>query len=583
MKKNAGNGVQDDKSTFVRGAFILGVAGIVTRIIGAFFRIPLGNILSLEAMGYYSAAYPVYAFFVVLSTSGLPTAVARMVAERKVIGDYNGIKRTFRAGAILMMAIGAIGFVFLTFGGGLIASIIKSPGAAFSIRILGPAVFLVTLIALYRGYFQGFQEMEPFAWSLVIEQIGRVIVGYTLAVMLIGMGPVYAAGGATFGAVAGGVAGLAVMLFSYKKNDPSERLRRTKLPNNMNDSAWSIDSAGRKEESRKITLKTKKGVHDTVTIAFTKFKDKDNIVQKMLKISIPITIGASVLPIINLVDVGLVINRLVSIGYNPDRANELFSMLTGYAATMVNLPQAITSAIQIAIVPAIASYFSMKHFKDVKNVLNSGIKLTAIVALPSAAGLSILSSEILSLLYPAQSESIAIMGSILTILGFSVIFLGLFQVTTGIMQGVGKQNIPAINLVIAVIVKFLLNYILVGIPELNIYGAAISTVISYAVALTLNFVFLSKALGYKIPIVPILSKPVMATLLMSAAVIVTTWIWPVLFLSRLRTLIAIMIGVAVYTYAILAFGVFTPSDYELMPGGNKIRSLENRLFRRNHE
>lgn len=585
------------KQSFVKGAFILGLAGIVTRVIGAFFRIPLGNILSLEAMGYYSAAYTIYGFFLVLATSGLPTAIAKLVSEFRASENQNGIKSTFKTGAVLMTAIGAIGFIITFFFSGIIVKIIGNPGAEISLKTLAPAVFMVTFMSLYRGYFQGYQNMGPFGLSMILEQIARVIVGYSLALILISKGPQFSAAGATSGATSGAIMGVIVVLFSFKSFnrrmgiDMGGGLGILQPPQeSMLDHTYA-DTDKEKTVRGSLILKSKKGENDTVAVALSSnFGSGEvqpsqttgfslSLLKRLFKIAVPITIGASVLPLLNLIDVGLVIQRLQDAGFDYDRANEMFGMLTGYAATMVNLPQALTSAVQISIVPAVTAYFTMKSKQQLQGIVENGLKITALIAMPSAAGLSILSTRILSLLYPSHADDMVITGGILAILGISVLFLGLFQVTTGVLQGIGRQNMPAINLSIAVLLKLVLTFIFVGIPALNIYGAAVATILAYLLALILNFRVLIASLDFKIRFWEIFKKPAFATIIMSAAVIISTWVFTFIP-EKLGTIVSIFIGMGVFVVVVFATSTLNDEDYELIPGGSKLKALEAKIFRR---
>lgn len=544
---------------FILGAFILSIAGIIVRIIGAFFRVPLGNILSLEAMGYYSAAYQFYTLFIVLATAGLPTAVARLVAESKAVNDEKGVDRVLKVGLGLMIAIGAFGTLTLLIFGETIVNLIGNPGALFSLRLLAPGVLLCTLMSVYRGYFQGIQRMTPFAVSMIFEQLSRVIFGYSLAVFLLPMGAEYAAGGATFGATAGGFVGFLYIIWEFfhfqRKNG--------------------ILGVGLLEQ----TAQRAKEADDAKSVVGTK-EEKGALLKKMIVLSVPITLGALVFPLIGVVDVALVVNRLQDIGVSAFRANELFSMLTGYALTIVNFPQAVTAGIQIAIVPAIAEVFSTNRLEAVDRLVKTGIKLTIVITLPAGIGMSIMSQQIISLLYPAHQEAAHITGAILAIIGVSVVFLGLFQTVTGIYQGIGKQNVPVQNLLVALMVKIVLTYTLVAVPELNIYGAAIATTVTYFIACMLNMIRLRTYVDYKFDFVDSYLKPTIATIVMGAVSLGTYLVLVRMMRSSLATVAAIGLAMFVYLIAIMLLGVLKDDDYKMLPGGAKLQALERKLFKR---
>lgn len=528
--------------SFVKGAFILGISGIFIKIIGAFFRIPLANLLGPEGMSYYSSAYPIYNFFIVLGTAGLPTALAKIISEQRALGDYRNLDRTFKSGMMLMTSIGFIGSIFMFFGAEFIVSGINNPNAVHAFKALAPAILLVSVMAVYRGFFQGFQQMAPFASSQIYEQFARVIVGYGLAMYFITKGLDLAAGGATFGATSGAIAGLVVIYFAYKK------FRK------RNKETFDANMGGALVPHRAL-------------------------IKRIVWISIPMTIGAAVMPLMNAIDVMLVMNRLTDIGMG-DRATELYGMLSGYAQTLVNLPQAVTAAIQISIVPAVATLFIQKSAKQLDRTIQNGIRMALIVTLPATAGLVILSRPIMELLYPSQIQYAQTTGSILSILGFSVVFLGMFQVTTGILQGLGMQNRPTFNLFIGAVVKVILTYVLVGIIQINIYGAAFSTLVAYGTATGLNLMTLSREADINFDYKTVLLKPLSAVLVMSAVVLTVYLGTSQLISSKLATVIAILIGIAVYGVMLFKTKTLTGEDFALMPGGTKLKKLTNKFKRK---
>ncbi len=534
------NNEHNHTETFLKGAVLLGAAGVVVKILGAFFRIPLGNILGPEAMSYYTSAYPIYNFFIVLATTGLPTALAKIISEQRAMNQEDQIDQTFRVGMILMGSIGIVGALFMFFGAELIVGFIKNEGALYSFKALGPAIFIVSLMSVFRGYFQGHQDLKPFAVSQLVEQLGRVVVGLGLATALLSVGLRESAAGATFGATAGALAGLSYILYRF--------VRQRK---------------GKKENILQKSLQSSK-----------------KVLKKIVVIAVPITMGAAVMPLMNSIDVLIVFNRLHDIGLG-EQANDLFGMLSGYAATLVNLPQVVTAAIQISIVPAIAGLYVRESVKDLRITIESGVRMALIVGLPAAAGLIVLSRPIMELLYPRQIMYAQTTGSILSILGFTVIFLGLFQVTTGILQGLGLQNRPAMNLAVGAAVKVVLTYTLVGIPSINIYGAAFSTVVAYAVATTLNIVTLKKRANVVFKFKRVLMKPLFSTLIMSGAALGIQTGLQMFSSSRLITVAAIVVGILAYGIMLFLTRTFDDNDFALIPGGSKLKKINDRYFARN--
>ncbi|GAB6106983.1 putative polysaccharide biosynthesis protein [Fusibacter bizertensis] len=532
---------QNASDSFVKGAFILGISGVFVKIIGAFFKIPLADNIGPEGMSYFSSAYSFYNFFIVLATAGLPTAIGKIIAEQRALGDYKNLDKMFKSGFVLMTSVGLLGSLFMFFGADIIVDVIKNPDASLAFKSIAPAIVIVSVMAVFRGFFQGFQHMKPFALSQIFEQFGRVTVGFGLAIYLLASGTKYAAAGATFGATTGALAGLFAIFLMYKSFRKKHKEAHSKL------------MTGQAQTTSEI-------------------------MKRIALIAVPITLGAAVMPLMSTIDVMLVMNRLTDIGMG-EQANDLYGMLSGYAAVLVNLPQVITSAIQISIVPAVAALFVQKQVKNLSRTIQNGIRMTLIISLPATAGLVLLSQPIMELLYPSQIQYAQTTGQILSILGFGVIFLGMFQVTTGILQGLSMQNRPAINLMVGAVIKIILTYVLVGIPSINIYGAAFSTLAAYGTATTLNLITMKRSADITFDPKVVLFKPLFSVLVMSVVVVVGHKLALLVISPKLSTVFAILIGAIVYFVMLLKTKTITDEDYALLPGGRKLKKISDRFFK----
>ena len=183
--------------TFIKGAAILGIAGLLVQILGAVFRIPLANIIGEEGMGYFQTAYPIYIFLLVFSTNGAPAAISKMTSERIAQRNYSEAHRIFKISFILMIIIGIVTSLAVFLGAEAIVNYFGDPGAYYAMIAIAPALLFVPIMAVFRGYFQGYQVMGPTAGSQLTEQVVRVAVGLTLAVVLVPSGIEYAAAGAS--------------------------------------------------------------------------------------------------------------------------------------------------------------------------------------------------------------------------------------------------------------------------------------------------------------------------------------------------------------------------------------------------
>jgi len=524
------------KNNFLKGAAILGIAGIVIKILGAFYRIPLSNMIRPEGMGYFQTAYPLYTLLAAISTSGFPTAIAKITSEKRALQDYRGAHRVFKVSFVGFLLAGILTSLVFFLGADIIVEKLGNNNAYYSMIAMSPALFFVPIMSAFRGYFQGRQVMTPTAISQLVEQVFRVVVGLLLAYLFLGKGLPQAAGGASFGASAGAIAGTIVIIFVYAR------------------------------ERKKISEEIKQSVNYEI-------ESISAIVKRILSIAIPITIGASIVPIMSTIDTTLIMNRLQVIGYSESQASDLYGQLTGNAQTLINFPQVLSVAIAVSLVPAISNAFAKRSYSEVRNLTASGVRVTLLIGLPAALGLFVLATPIIELLYYSYDAATqASVGTILRILSLGLIFLTLVQSLTAILQGLGKPLIPVRNLAIGAVIKVILTYNLTAIPEINIKGAALSTGVTYLIAAILNFIEVKKHTKVNFKIKDVFMKPIISTALMTL-VVWAIYTYTKSFLGNtLVTLIAISVGVIVYGLSLLLTGAIVSRDFELIPGGNKLAS-----------
>lgn len=283
-------------------------------------------------------------------------------------------------------------------------------GAVLPIKAIAPALIFVPVMSAYRGYFQGRQNMNPTAISQFIEQIFRVAVGLILASVMVAQGLEMAAAGATFGATVGSIAGLLIIMLIYALNKKAinYHLRQSRQ----------IHGERRKKEK---------------TMA---------IVKQILIIAIPITIGASILPLVNFADSAIVTRRLLDGGFTDVEARELWGQLSGYCNTMVGLPQVLTQAVAVAMVPAIAAAYKLRNRAEIDENINLGMRISMIIGMPCAAGMIALAEPILLLLFSSEAASAISAAPTLMVMCLGVPLMALLQTTNGILQGVNRQVLP---------------------------------------------------------------------------------------------------------------------------------------------
>lgn len=526
--------------TFVGGAILLGFAGLLVKLLGALFRIPLGNIIGDDGMGYYQTAYPIYNLFLTIATAGIPTAISRMTSERYALGRPYEAYRVFRISSVLLFATGLLSCGIFFFGAGAISNFVHEPDAVYCMRAIAIALLFVPLMGSFRGFFQGRQNMRPTAVSQVIEQIFRVAAGLSLTVILLDRGLPIAAAGASFGAAAGGIAGFICILLVYRK------------------------------EKKKIDS-------ELVCVDRTPKESRADILKTIIGIAVPITIGASVMPIINALDTAIVKSRLIAIGYDSGVARALYGQLTGMAAPIINLPQVFTQAVSMSLVPVVAAAFRRgdKEFMN-KNIALS-LRYAMIVSAPCAAGIIVLAKPIMQMLYPYQRESAISASSCLAVLAVGTVFLALVHASTGSLQGIGKQQIPVLNLGIGALAKIGVTYVLTAIPALNVRGAACGTVAAYLVAALLNILRVRHYTGVSIDAVKTFVKPLFCAVVMGGfAYGVYALISPVLG-NALSTLASVAAGVIVYALMVLLTRTLSADELSGLPKGAKLLGILKKL------
>jgi stage V sporulation protein B len=532
----------DKKDSFLKGALILTVAGFLVKILGAIYRIPLALLIKDEGMGLYQMAYPIYLILLSISTAGLPTAISKMVSEDVALGRFKNAYRIFIVSLAVLALVGLVLTLVLLAGAEQLAvKVYQNPKAFYPIISIAPAIFFVSVMSCFRGFFQGLQDMTPSAVSQVVEQIGRVVAVFILADLLLPRGVEYAAAGAAFGPVVGAVAGLIVLILVYY-NRKRSLLERMHL------------DAGRGLES---------SIH---------------IIYRLFFFAIPITLGGLISPFMNMADAAIVSSRLQEAGFSVKRATELFGQLTGMAAPLINLPVVVTTALSASLVPAISEAMALKNRQMVAARAETGMRMSVIFGLPAAVGMYVLAEPITMLLYKNAEAGVS-----LEILSWGVVFLALTQTTTGILQGIGKTMIPVKNMLIGAVIKVFINYFLTGVPHINIKGAAFGTVIGYLIPSLLNSAAVAHWTDLVMDLNYMVLKPVFAAGLMGAGVSLAHGKLMALGLTQNKaTTLAIALGALIYTLVLLLIGGLKKNDLELLPGGERIVMFLNKFgaFRR---
>ena len=523
---------QQGSTRFVKGAVILAVAGILCKLMGVLFRVWAYDILGEAGMDYYEIVFPFYSWLLIISSSGIPAAISRMVAERTATGDYAGARKVFTKSLGLMAIIGLVTTAVLYFGAGWFTRVLahKPPDYALSFQALAPALFFVSLLCAYRGYLQGVQRMAGTGISQIAEQLAKCVFALLLARLWLPKGVAYAAAGVLLGVAASELVALLVMMLFTWRN------RRVLMPQGAN-----------------LTAKNDSG-----------------ILKKMLAIAVPITLGASIIPLTSMIDVSM-IHSILGKYMSADEVQRCYVALSSNVRSIINLPAGITVSLAMSLVPAISAARASGDKKGLTEATQLGIKLSMVVGLPCAVGLFVLGGPIIHMLFRSISpESLALATSLMRYASITVVFISLVQTATGALQGIGQQRLSVYFLLIGGVVKVISGYILLRIPAISINGASISNLLCYGVAGILDTIFLLRHVQMKLSLWDVFGKPVLGALWMGVLIWSCYRLLYRLHPGSLATLGAILIGVAVYLLLVFALKMFNESELRRIPGGRKM-------------
>lgn len=462
------------KQTLLEGTLVLTAAGLTARGLGAVYRIILPRLVGAEAVGLFQMAFPIYNLFLLVSVSGLPLAVSRLVAEELALGHGREAQRIFRLSLLALAVTGLLTTAALLAGADPLArTVLGDPGAAVVIRAVAPSVFFLALISGWRGLFQGLHYMVPSALSQVGEQVVRVAGTLLLALGLRQQGVEAAAAGAAFGAVLGSVAGLGVLAnFRW-------RFRRAVAER------FSVSRGEAGSPSREI-------------------------LRRIYLLAAPVVVGALIVPLTQSLDAALVPRRLLAAGYTQDLARALYGQLSGMAMVLVYFPASVLMGLGVTIVPALAEATARRRVEQVWQRIRESLWLTVVFGLPAAVGLAVLAEPICALLFADPGAGVP-----LKAMAPAALLIALHGTTVGILQGIGHAGVPVRYLGWGAVLKVAATYALTASPALALKGAAYATVLSFAVAAGGNLVAIGRLTGYGFEWGLLLIRPALATALMA--------------------------------------------------------------------
>lgn len=524
------------RDSFLRGALILAGGTLLSRALGAVYRFVLPNLwgggeLAVYGMGLFGLATYPYIVALTLSSMGIPLAVSKLVAERVGRGDVAAAWRVFAVARSTLAALG-LTLTLVMVATAPVFGRYYNPDAVPSILAVAPAVLLVSVMSAYRGLFQGLRIMTPYAVSQVVEQIARVVTILAAGALLLPFGIAYAAAGASFGAVAGAVVGLAYV---------AAALRRLPLPRG--------DAGGAA------------GTRPPAT----------RVLAELVRLAVPLSLAGLAYPLVLLVDTLVVPLRLQHAGLDQVAATTAYGSITQIATPLVNVPTAFTTGIALSLMPAVAEAQALGQRARVRRLAEAAFRVTLLLTVPMAAGLAVLARELPAVIfaYPEAAPAIRVLAP-------AAVFLGIQQMSSAVLQGMGLTHLPVRNLLAAVVLKAVLTWTLTA--SHGVVGAAVASVLGFLAAGALNLSTVFRHLGALSDTPAALVKPLAASAAMAvAARAAVDAAEPVLGLT-LATGLGVAAGAAVYGLVLLAIGGVREEDFDTIPRyGQRLAALLKRL------
>lgn len=440
MKRDHMKTPNEKRPSFLSGVFLLSLSAILVKVTGLVTKIPLLHLLGAQGMGYYNAAYEVYATLFVLSTAGLPVALSILISRRPESGG-----QIFRSAARLFAAVGAVGSLCLWFFADGIAARIGNAGAGASVRALAPAVLFVCLASAVRGYYQGMGDMSPTAVSQILEAVGKLVFGLALATAACHRGlpltDVAAAG--AWGLSAGTMLALFYLICRI-----------------------GVDFA-----------REKRNADRGASEHHTSKRPAQRILRPLVAIAVPITLSAGVTPLTRLLDMVLILRRLQGCGYTEEMTGSLYGIYSTLAIPLYSLLPMLIGSLALPIVPGIARARETGDLSAEREIVSTSLRLTCLLGLPASLGLAAFSYPILNLLFGSGNTDMAVAQAapLLRMLGISVLGGCLVTVLGAMLQAYGRPRVPLYAMLAGSAVKLSAAFILLGIPRVGMLGAPIST------------------------------------------------------------------------------------------------------------
>lgn len=535
------------KSNFIIQGSILAVAGILSRIIGIARRFPMQHIIGDKGNGYYAVAYEVYSIMLIISCYSLPLAVSKVVSSKMIRKQYKSAKRVFQCAMFFAVTVGMITFLVCEFLGDYLAALVKEPMSAMALKVLGPALLLVSVMGVFRGYFQGLGTMVPTAVSQILEQLfvlaGSIAGAYVLYHYGDKVGallhnedyaPAYGAAGASIGPVLGSVIGMLFLAFVF--------------------AAYSRGTG-------------KRSMHDVGGRA-----DSYPQIFKMILLTIlPVLLSTTVYNISGVIDTQIFGSVMVANGLGDVKTN-IWGVYSGKYKVLVNVPIALANAMCSSIVPVLTRLMERKEYGRAREKIAQAMRFTMIVAIPSAVGLAVLARPIVSLLFKGEVDMAV---SMLHVGSVSVIFYTMSTLTNGVLQGINRMQIPVRNAAISLVIHVVFLYTTLHMG-LGINAVVYAYTLFAVVVCILNALSIRKYFRYRQELVRTFAIPGIASVVMGIVIGLISMLLSKVLGNAVTVFLGIIVGVAVYFVALILLKGVTEHDLRNMPGGRTILAIAKR-------
>ncbi|MFW6264619.1 MAG: putative polysaccharide biosynthesis protein [Bacillota bacterium] len=519
---------EEKSKSFIKGAAVLTAAGLIAKVLGFVYRVILPRLIGDVGYGLYQLAYPIYTTLLVVSRSGIPVALAKLIAAKMALDERRNAFKIFQVSRKLSVLVGLFFSILMMILAKPLVNILGWDSRAYyPVLAISPAIFFVSIMATYRGFFQGLQDMVPTAISQVIEQFVKMITMLVLVYLLLDRGLSISVAGATFGVVTGAIVGLLFLVYIYYRQ--------------------------------------RKEIWENVSVGNIVDYDSRDIVRDIARLGIPITLAALVQPLMQLVDATIIPRRLAIAGFSVETSTALYGYL-GMAMTLVNFPSIITISLAVSLVPSISEAFALGKNELVQRRTQTGLRLGILVSLPAAVGLFVLSEQITKVIFNYPEAAI-----VLEIVSWGVLFIALQQISSAILQGIGNTSTPAKNLLIGAVANGIINYGLTAQPRFGIRGAALGTTTGFAIAAFLNLYHLRKYIKFNFDLKKFVLKPALAVFIMAVvakygfAFIDTLLSLLTKYSYSIATLLMVILAAFVYLFLLLLLKLISYNDLIMIP------------------